>query len=183
MQCAVYWTGLQVSGSGDSWVSMGQDRKIRLFKLLTGKQMFVIDESLAHYTQLQQVHCSYILFMRCDVYCCGLQVKQVMPAMEFGKKVSVEKEIAKAGCAKFGNILFDESGNFLVYSSLLGIKLVNTVTHKVSRLLGQREHLRPLALALFQGRPRSLAGTANTVESEASDNPGTVYTQYTRVLP
>jgi len=144
---------ITVSGSGDSWVSMGQDRKIRLFKLLTGKQMFVIDESLAHYTQLQQV-------------------KQVMPAMEFGKKVSVEKEIAKAGCAKFGNILFDESGNFLVYSSLLGIKLVNTVTHKVSRLLGQREHLRPLALALFQGRPRSLAGTANTVESEASDNPG-----------
>ena len=47
-------------------------------------------------------------------------------------------------------LAYDESGNFLIYSSLLGIKFVNLTTQKVSRLLGQREHIRPLAIALFQ---------------------------------
>ena len=91
--------------------------------------------------------------------------------MEFGKKISVEKDIARAGFAKYNNLVFDESGHFLLYSSLLGIKVVNTVTQRVSRLLGQREHLRTLGLALFQGRPKSMSCTANSTEMEASDNP------------
>jgi peptidylprolyl isomerase domain and WD repeat-containing protein 1 len=43
---------------------------------------------------------------------------------------------------KFNNLVYDESGNFLIYSSLLGIKFANLATQKVSRLIGQREHLR-----------------------------------------
>ena len=58
--------------------------------------------------------------------------------------------------------MFDESGNFLLYSSLLGVKLVNLATQKVARVFGGREHLRPLSLALFQGRPKSMSGTALT---------------------
>jgi len=143
---------MTISPTGQMVVMMGEDRKIRMFRLLTGKLVFVIDESLGHYSELQQV-------------------KQVLPPMEFGKKISVEKDIARAGFAKYNNLVFDESGNFLLYSSLLGIKVVNTVTQKVSRLLGQREHLRPLALALFQGRPKSMSCTATTTEMEASDNP------------
>jgi len=143
---------MTVSPDGGLVVMMGEDRKIRMFRLLTGKMIFVIDESLSHYSELQQV-------------------KQVLPPMEFGKKISVEKDIARAGFSKFNNLVFDESGHFLIYSSLLGIKVVNTVTKKVSRLLGQREHLRPLALALFQGRPKSMSCTATTTEMEASDNP------------
>jgi len=143
---------MTVSPTGELVVMMGEDRKIRMFRLLTGKMVFVIDESLGHYSELQQV-------------------KQVLPPMEFGKKISVEKDIARAGFAKYNNLVFDESGNFLLYSSLLGIKVVNTVTQKVSRLLGQREHLRTLALALFQGRPKSMSCTATTTEMEASDNP------------
>ena len=114
--------------------------------------MLQIDESLKHYNQLQNV-------------------KQILPPMEFGKKVSVEKELSRVGVYKDNNVLFDESDNFLIYSSLMGIKIVNIVSKSVSRLLGQREHLRTINLALFQGRPKSLAGTANTVEIEASDNP------------
>jgi len=143
---------MTISPSGELVAMMGDDRKIRMFRLLTGKIVFVIDESLCHYSELQQV-------------------KQVLPPMEFGKKISVEKDIARAGFAKFNNLVFDESGHFLLYSSLLGIKVVNTVTQKVSRLLGQREHLRTLCLALFQGRPKSMSCTATTTEMEASDNP------------
>ena len=73
-------------------------------------------------------------------YC--VQIKQVLPAMEFGKKMSVEKELARMGAVKYNNLVYDESGNFLIYSSLLGIKFVNLATQKVSRLIGQREHLR-----------------------------------------
>jgi len=141
-----------VSNNGESFVTMGDDRKIRMFRILTGKLLFLIDESLQHYNQLQNV-------------------KQVLPPMEYGKKVSVEKELSRVGVYKDNNVLFDESDNFLIYSSLMGIKVVNIVSKSVSRLIGQREHLRTINLALFQGRPKSLACTANTTEVEASDNP------------
>lgn len=146
---------MTLSPRGDVFATMAEDRKIRLFRILTGKLITVIDESLQHYTELQQI-------------------KQVLPAMEFGKKMSVEKELARMGAVKYNNLVYDESGNFLIYSSLLGIKFVNLATQKVSRLIGQREHLRPLALSLFQGRPKSLTGTAITTEMEASDNPALV---------
>jgi hypothetical protein len=35
------------------------------------------------------------------------------------------------------NAVFDESGNFLVYPTLTGIKVVNLVTNQVSRILGE----------------------------------------------
>ena len=143
---------MSISHNCEMVVMMGEDRKIRMFKLLTGKMMFLIDESLTHYNQLQNV-------------------KQVLPSMEFGKKVSVEKEISRVGVYRNNNIVWDESDNFIIYSSLIGIKIVNIVTKSVSRLLAQREHLRTVNLALFQGRPKSVSGTANTAEIEASDNP------------
>ena len=143
---------MTVSHNGELVAMMGEDRKIRMFKLLTGKIIFTIDESIQHYNQLQNV-------------------KQVLPPMEFGKKVSVEKEISRTGLYKNNNIIFDESDNFILYSSLLGIKVVNIVTKSVSRLLGQRENLRTVNLGLFQGRPKSTACTAHTAEIEASDNP------------
>jgi len=140
---------------GDQVVMCGGDRKIRIFRILTGKLITVIDESLSHYSELQQV-------------------KQVLPAMEFGKKISVEKEIGRMGLSKYNNVVWDESGHFIIYSSLLGIKIVNLTTKRVSRLLGQREHLRCLNVALFQGKVKSLSGTATTTEMEASDNPALV---------
>jgi len=146
---------MSVSPNGRILAVFSADRKIRMFKLLTGKLFTVIDESLQHYTDLQQV-------------------KQLLPPMEFGKKLSVEKEVSRSGVLKYNSLVFDESGNFLLYSSFLGVKLVNLTTQRVARVFGQREHLRPLALALFQGRPKSLSGTALTTEMEASDNPGLV---------
>jgi peptidylprolyl isomerase domain and WD repeat-containing protein 1 len=71
--------------------------------------------------------------------------------MEFGKKMSVEKELSRVGAVKYNNLVYDESGNFLIYSSLLGIKFVNLTTQKVSRLIGQREHLRSITSLKFCG--------------------------------
>jgi len=146
---------MTVSPRGEQVVTVGADRKIRIFMIQTGKLGAVIDESLAHYSELQQV-------------------KQVLPAMEFGKKLSVEREIGRTGLIKYNNVIWDDSGHFILYSSLLGIKMVNLTTRRVSRLLAQREHLRCLNVALFQGKVKHLAGTANTTEMEASDNPALV---------
>lgn len=53
------------------------------------------------------------------------------------------------------NAIFDESGHFLIYCTMLGIKVVNLVTNRVSRVLGRHENVRFLQATLFQAR-RSL---------------------------
>lgn len=50
------------------------------------------------------------------------------------------------------NAVFDESGHFLIYCTMLGVKVVNLVTNKVSRLLGRHENVRFLQATLFQAR-------------------------------
>jgi hypothetical protein len=50
------------------------------------------------------------------------------------------------------NALFDESGNFLLLPSLLGIKVINLTTNALPRLLGKPENTeRFLRIALWQG--------------------------------
>ncbi len=51
---------LCLSPRGDMFATMAEDRRIRVFRLLTGKLVTVIDESLQHYTELQQVPCRTI---------------------------------------------------------------------------------------------------------------------------
>lgn len=53
------------------------------------------------------------------------------------------------------NAVFDESGHFLIYCTMLGVKVVNLVTNKVSRLLGRHENVRFLQATLFQARRAS----------------------------
>lgn len=49
------------------------------------------------------------------------------------------------------NAILDESGNFVIYASLLGIKVVNLTTNRVARLLGKVENTeRFLRIALYQ---------------------------------
>ena len=53
------------------------------------------------------------------------------------------------------NAIFDESGHFLAYTTLIGIKIINLETNKVSRIIGRIENSeRFLNLALFQGIPK-----------------------------
>lgn len=55
------------------------------------------------------------------------------------------------------SVLFDESGHFLIYPTLLGIKVVNLETNAISRLLGKVENTeRFLGLALYQGVPKKV---------------------------
>ncbi|CAK9298804.1 unnamed protein product [Gordionus sp. m RMFG-2023] len=63
------------------------------------------------------------------------------------------------------NLVFDSSGNFVIYSTILGIRILNLITNKCSRMLGVQDNLRFLNIALFQGR----ASASKYLESSVPD--------------
>lgn len=111
----------------------------------------MIDETLPRFAELQQK-------------------SQTLPNMEFGRRMATEKELEKSEVFRNVNITFDYSGHFVMYSTMLGVKVVNIDTNKCVNMIGKSDNLRPIQLALFQGKPkRSTAAT--TIEQEASENP------------
>jgi len=46
-----------------------------------------------------------------------------LEAIDFGRRMAVEKEIEKTESAPQPNAIFDDSSNFLIYATLLGIKV------------------------------------------------------------
>lgn len=80
------------------------DRNIRVFRTLTGKLILCLDETLARMTQLQQK-------------------QQLLPSMEFGRRMAGERDLDKTEAFHYSNVIFDYSGHFLLYSSILGVKV------------------------------------------------------------
>lgn len=92
--------------------------------------------------------------------------------MEFGRRMAVERELEKTQeCLRYMGMVFDESSNFLLYPTVVGVKVVNILTNRLTKVIGKPENLRILNLAMFQGRPKKLTQAATTVELEAADNP------------
>jgi len=131
-----------------------------VFSFLSGKLHRKYDESLAAIQEMQQA---------------GTAVYKVED-MEFGRRLAVERELEVPGPdgripGRWSSAIWDESGAFIIYPSLLGIKgelsfchdlsvitdassqVVNTVTNRVARLLGKDEVVRWLNLSLYQGAP------------------------------
>ncbi|XP_024539754.1 peptidyl-prolyl cis-trans isomerase CYP71 isoform X2 [Selaginella moellendorffii] len=119
-KCKTTVSALEVSQDGLQFVTSSPDRRIRVFRFKTGKLRRTFDESLEVAQDLQ----------RSDQPLCRLD------AFDFGRRMAVEKEIEKAENVPPANAIFDESGNFLLYATLLGVKVVNLSTNKVARILG-----------------------------------------------
>ncbi|ODM89522.1 Peptidylprolyl isomerase domain and WD repeat-containing protein 1 [Orchesella cincta] len=144
---------LTISPNGRLFAAAGANRKIYVFKFLTGKLMRIFDESLQSITEFQQK-------------------SQFIPPMEFGRRMAVERELEKTqDSLKYISMVFDETSNFLLYPTVVGVKVVNLVTNKLIQLIGKPENLRILNLAMFQGKPKKLTQAAPTVELEAAENP------------
>ncbi|EFN51411.1 hypothetical protein CHLNCDRAFT_28079, partial [Chlorella variabilis] len=110
-------------------------RKVRVFRFATGKLSRTYDESLQATNELQR---SQSELYRLD-------------PIDYGRRVAVEKELAADPEAPKSNAVFDESGNFLLYATLLGIKVINLVTSRVVRIIGKVESTeRFLSIALYQ---------------------------------
>lgn len=113
-------TSLEISPSQSHFVTMSaSDRQIRIFDLLSGKMTRKYDESLQAIQEMQQA---------------GTAVYKVED-MEFGRRLAVEREIeADVTISRHMNAIWDESGNFILYPTLLGIKGMGT--NRRSRVIG-----------------------------------------------
>ncbi|KAK4188353.1 peptidyl-prolyl cis-trans isomerase cyp15 [Podospora australis] len=147
-------TALTLSPDGSRFATISfPDRKIRLFDFASAKLQRTYDESLKVIEEMQQAGTAL----------------QKLDAVEFGRRLAQEREIENPALRDKFNVIFDESGHFLLYGSYLGVKVLNTFTNKVVKVYGKEEGFRPLALALYQGQPQKKGVT--TVAMAASSNP------------
>ncbi|KAJ2627100.1 Peptidyl-prolyl cis-trans isomerase cyp15, partial [Coemansia sp. RSA 1694] len=130
------------------------DSAIRVFSIFTGKLYCKHSESISASSAIQ--HSDETGQLRLD-------------DMEFGRRLAVENELLKSAAGKLSNAVFDESGNFLLFASLVGIKVFSLVTNKVVRVLGKSEPYRFINLALIQG---TTASAGSRLDLAASSNPG-----------
>ena len=147
-------TCLAISPSGNQFAAFSMpDRKIRVFEFATGKLSRTYDESLRTMEEMQQA---------------GTAVVKLEDA-DFNRRLAQERDIDTPTYRSKVNIIFDESGNFILYGSMLGIKVLNTYTNQVVKVYGKEEGFRALNLAVYQGQPQKK--TMTTVAMAASNNP------------
>eukprot|EP00002_Diphylleia_rotans_P015692 TRINITY_DN303_c0_g4_i1.p1 TRINITY_DN303_c0_g4~~TRINITY_DN303_c0_g4_i1.p1 ORF type:complete len:512 (-),score=85.81 TRINITY_DN303_c0_g4_i1:149-1684(-) len=147
---------LEFSKDGSLFSTMGRDRHVRIFRFLTGKLYREYDESLDVASEFQKAEDN-------DQY--------KLDSIDFGRRLAVDREIGKVLDHPPVNVTFDESGNIIMYATILGIKVINVVTNKLVRILGNLEHTtRFLTVSLFQGRAKqSLVGSGYTMKSDSND--------------
>lgn len=165
-------TSLSFSRDGESFVTWSAiDRQIRIFDVKSGKVTKQFDESLDAIERNQ---------LESEESTEGTtNIK--LDSMEFGRRLATERELDSGakeaietgdraivgGCAC--NVVFDESGQYVIYASILGIKIRDIRSGKVEALLGRDESVRFMSIAPFQG----VAKRHNTrsLALIASDNP------------
>ena len=133
-------TSLAISPDGEHFAVTADDFKVRLFHYTSGKCLRSFDESYDAMHQLQRDGD--------DAY--------RLEAFDFGRRMAVEREYRAAGAsASASNVIFDASGRFLIYASVVGIKVISVRSSRLARLLGKVENTeRFTTLALFQGRAK-----------------------------
>ncbi|BGP11452.1 Peptidyl-prolyl cis-trans isomerase cyp15 [Rhodotorula toruloides] len=156
---------LTISPTHDSFAILSlPDLRLTTFNFVTGRLHRAYDESLNAVQEMQQAGTA------------GVQ----LDSMEFGRRLAVEKELEKqalesvlegraGSTATIGQPAWDEGGKFVIYPTMLGIKVVNTVTNKVARILGKDETVRFNNLALYQGMPTKQG--VKTIAMMTSENP------------
>jgi len=64
--------------------------------------------------------------------------------------MAIERELEKTEISHTANLCFDESGHYLFYPTMLGVKVVNIFNNTLVKIIGKPENLRALRVALFQ---------------------------------
>lgn len=135
-------SSLSFSLDQSKFVTFGdKDGQVRVYRFTTGKLLRTYDESFESVSK---------------------------NASNNSLDLSREKELVASEHYSRVNAIFDESGNFVIYTTAVGIKVVNTVSNTVCRVLGKSEGNRFLNICLHQG---SVKKTGLTLAMAASDNP------------
>jgi peptidylprolyl isomerase domain and WD repeat-containing protein 1 len=166
-------TSITFSPSGHQFATFSlPDRRVRVFDFRSAKLYRTYDESITTITEMQQLGTALT----------------ALEAPEFGRRMTVERDLDAASSgtqsgpapnasasilaqstAGRTNVVFDETGHFIIYGSLYGIKVINTLTNRVVKVYGAEEPFRAVHLALYQGQPEKKGIV--TVAMAASDNP------------
>lgn len=113
---------------GEYFVTTSSDRKIRIFRYKSRKLVRIYDETLERIEEAQQTK---------DV--------------KFAIKMSTERSTVQASLHN-ENAIFDETGNFVLFPTMSGVKVYNWRTNRFIRSLGENEtNFRPICISLFQG--------------------------------
>eukprot|EP00931_Biecheleriopsis_adriatica_P039645 TRINITY_DN2265_c0_g1_i1.p1 TRINITY_DN2265_c0_g1~~TRINITY_DN2265_c0_g1_i1.p1 ORF type:complete len:648 (+),score=146.06 TRINITY_DN2265_c0_g1_i1:65-1945(+) len=145
---------ISISRDGSLFVATCEDGRLRVFRFATMKMFRAYDESLEMFTAAQS-----------DPNMSELHLDR----FDFGRRIAVEKEMRKSPANMYQQAVFDESGNFIVFTSLVGVKVVNLHTNKLVRILGKVEQTeRFLGVALFQGKPmkKKVEAGVSVIEGE-----------------
>ncbi|VDN95041.1 unnamed protein product [Brugia pahangi] len=149
---------LLISPNGKLFAAVGADRRIRIFGFASGKLIKVIDETMRFYIDQAAANKNY-----------GLQ------NMEWNRRVALEKELDRdENTFQHLSICFDETSNFLIYPTPIGIKVYNLYTDEIIREIGKNENMRFLGVSLCRAVPYfkgQLQGAAVTVDAVAATNP------------
>jgi peptidylprolyl isomerase domain and WD repeat-containing protein 1 len=144
---------LAISPDGSKFATYSKDSKIRVFRSSDGKLSRTYDESLGCARDMQR---SGAAALHID-------------AIDFGRRVAVETELLADTQAPSPSLTFDVSGHFLLYPTLLGIKVVNLLTSKLVKIIGKVENTeRFLKVALYQGRGGKPSVRKLPVDAESS---------------
>ncbi len=114
---------IQVSAAHNFLVVMGTDRRIRVFDLFTGKLNVTYDESLKSYAKQYEAE------------------KLPLDAIDYGALTSRESTVASKSfepqtVAPRFTMAIDVSERLLLYPTMLGIKVLDLLTHRVVKTIG-----------------------------------------------
>lgn len=152
---------LSLSSDGRRWAAMASDGLVRVFHFASGRLARTLDERLEAYQEAQR-----------DPF-----APRRLDDIDFGRRMAVERELAADPLAPPPRALFDESGNFLLFPSPIGIKVVNLATEELAAVLGMGEVERFLPLALYQGKNRGSVATGEFWH-DAEEDPTLVAAAY-----
>eukprot|EP00484_Ammonia_sp_Unknown_P030863 CAMPEP_0197052008 /NCGR_PEP_ID=MMETSP1384-20130603/26547_1 /TAXON_ID=29189 /ORGANISM="Ammonia sp." /LENGTH=701 /DNA_ID=CAMNT_0042484649 /DNA_START=38 /DNA_END=2143 /DNA_ORIENTATION=- len=136
---------LRISNNSELIAIKSNDNFVRLFQFQTGKLLFSIDETIEQY----QIDNNSIYHI---------------DSIEFGKHIAVERQLNKEVVENLyqnnkkwlcNNIIFDIYDKYLLYSTMMGIKVIDIEAGgQLIKLIGKQEtNVRFLNIALFQGIP------------------------------
>lgn len=144
-KCKTVPTSIAISKDGRYFAMTAKDKQVRVFEFENGKMKTKYDEGNSVFEEANEDKTLHL------------------DSIDFGRRLAVEKELDEMNeYVEFGmdsvrsksNVVFDESGHFILFPTLLGIKIINIVTNQLVRVLGRVENTdRFLNISLFQGMP------------------------------
>jgi peptidylprolyl isomerase domain and WD repeat-containing protein 1 len=130
---------LSLSENGEYFATMSKDKIFRIFSFRTGKIYRQYNESLKYYVE------NYNEVLKNEL--------TKMDKHNFDKKLLMERDIEKdIEFIPSINVQFDESGQYIYFPSVIGIKVVDLHADKVLKVMGKSENERFLTINLFQGK-------------------------------